>query len=81
MTSKQVSLADTTITIQLPINGRFEIENEQILPDLIIWIYIAAIVVIGVLVNSITIGSLLRTKYNGKPLIKYLFHCIMNSSC
>lgn len=66
MSRLQFLLGDTPITIKLPINDPVEIENEQILPDSIIWIYIAAIVIFGVIVNLITIVELLRTKCNGK---------------
>lgn len=62
MSSELNFLADAPMTI--PANDPFT--NETVLPDLIIWIYVGAIVVFGFLLNLIMIGALLRSKCNGK---------------
>lgn len=57
------------MTIQLPVNESFT--NEPIVPDLIIWIYVAAIVVLGFLLNLIMMGALMvKSKCNGKTLME-----------
>lgn len=62
MSNERLFLADAPMTI--PTNDLFTIETA--LPDLIIWIYIGAVVVFGFLLNLIMIGALLKTKCNGK---------------
>ncbi len=42
------------------------ITSEAILQDVIIWIYVGVIVVIGLILNLIMFGALLKGKCNGK---------------
>lgn len=70
MSHSKVLLNDAPMTILLPTSA---ITTEPILPELIIWIYIAVIVVLGFLLNFILIGTLLKSKCNGKTLIGLSF--------
>lgn len=79
MSHRQSLLHDTPTTIQyLQTNDPFEIKNEQISPDLVIWTYIAVVVVAGALINIVLILTLIKAKTNGKSIVKCSFHSITN---
>lgn len=64
MSLSETLFADAPMTILLPTKDHFT--NEPILPDLILWIYIAVIVGVGLMLNAIMIGVLLKSKCYGK---------------
>ncbi|XP_037042358.1 uncharacterized protein LOC119078757 isoform X2 [Bradysia coprophila] len=66
MAHRQIVLSDGPQTMLLSTNDPFT--TEPILQDLIIWIYVGAIVVLGYILNLIMIGVLLKNKWNGTSI-------------